>query len=59
MSQRTFHVRSGEREVKVWLHDFSLAVNAGFPAHEITSILAELRRYRETLMQAWQEHFEQ
>jgi uncharacterized protein DUF2442/uncharacterized protein DUF4160 len=37
------HVRAGDREVKVWLHDLSVATNAGFPAHEITSILSELR----------------
>jgi hypothetical protein len=29
------HVRSGNKEAKFWLHDVSLAVNAGFPAHEI------------------------
>ncbi|MCC6947426.1 MAG: DUF4160 domain-containing protein [Bradyrhizobiaceae bacterium] len=52
------HVRSGNREVKVWLHDLSVAVNAGFPAHEITSILVELRYHREALMRAWEEHFE-
>ena len=28
------HVRADDREVKVWLHDLSVAVNAGFPAHE-------------------------
>jgi hypothetical protein len=28
------HVRSGDFEAKFWLHDLSVAVNAGFPAHE-------------------------
>jgi hypothetical protein len=28
------HVRSGSFEAKFWLHDLSVAVNAGFPAHE-------------------------
>jgi hypothetical protein len=26
------HVRSGDFEAKFWLHDLSVAVNAGFPA---------------------------
>jgi hypothetical protein len=29
------HVRSGDFEAKFWLHDLSVAINAGFPAHEI------------------------
>ena len=29
------HVRAGDFEAKFWLHDLSVAVNAGFPAHEI------------------------
>jgi len=32
------HVRAWNNEVKVWLHDLSVAVNAGFPAHELTGI---------------------
>ena len=32
------HVRSGDFEAKFWLHDLSVAVNAGFPAHEIGAI---------------------
>ncbi|MEX2128645.1 MAG: DUF4160 domain-containing protein [Xanthobacteraceae bacterium] len=51
------HVQAGDREVKVWLHDLSMAVNAGFPAHEITSILKTLRDNRAALMKAWNEHF--
>lgn len=51
------HVRAGDREVKVWLHALSVAMNAGFPAHEITGILGELRTNREMLLNAWHEHF--
>ncbi|MBY0531777.1 MAG: DUF4160 domain-containing protein [Xanthobacteraceae bacterium] len=51
------HVRAEDMELKVWLHDLSMAANAGFPAHEITSILAELRKNREMLLKAWHEHF--
>ena len=52
------HVRSGDNEAKFWLHDLSLAINAGFPAHEINDILRHLRQNREDLLKAWQEHFE-
>ena len=51
------HVRAGDAEVKVWLHDLTVAVNAGFPAHEITGILSKLRTNHETLLKAWHEHF--
>jgi hypothetical protein len=53
------HVRSGDREAKIWLHDLTVAVNVGFPAHEITGILAELRKNRDALLGAWQRHFKQ
>ena len=29
------HVRAGGREAKFWLHDLTVAINVGFPAHEI------------------------
>ena len=29
------HVRAGDSEVKVWLHDLTVALNAGFPPHEL------------------------
>lgn len=29
------HVRAGDKEAKFWVHDVSVVVNAGFPAHEI------------------------
>jgi hypothetical protein len=34
------HVRSGGREAKFWLHDLSVSVDAGFPAHEIGDIIS-------------------
>ena len=51
------HVRSGEREAKFWLHDFTVAVNIGFPAHEIGDIVRQLKQDREQLLSAWHEHF--
>ena len=29
------HVRAGSKEVKFWLHDLTVAVNMGFPVHEL------------------------
>jgi hypothetical protein len=51
------HVRSGGHEAMFWLHDLSLAVNAGFPAHEIGSIIRHLRSQRDVLEGKWHEHF--
>jgi hypothetical protein len=51
------HVRSGAREAKFWLHDFAVAVNSGFPAHELGDIVRHLKANRESLTAAWHEHF--
>jgi hypothetical protein len=51
------HVRSGDMEAKFWLHDLSVAVNAGFPSHEIGGIIRHLRSHRDELLGAWNEHF--
>jgi hypothetical protein len=50
------HVRAGGREAKFWLHDLSVAVNAGFPAHELGDIIRHLRLHRGQLLRAWNEH---
>ncbi|MFC0239347.1 DUF4160 domain-containing protein [Rhodopseudomonas telluris] len=51
------HVRRGDCEAKFWLHDLSLAVNAGFPAHEIGAIVRYLRPRLGELEGKWHEHF--
>jgi hypothetical protein len=51
------HVRSGNKEAKFWLHDLGVAVNVGFPAHEIGDIIRHLRQKRDALLSAWNEHF--
>lgn len=51
------HVRSGDKEAKFWLHDLDVAVNAGFPVHEIGDMIRHLRDNREALVKAWHEHF--
>jgi hypothetical protein len=50
------HVRSGNKEAKFWLHDLAVAVNVGFPAHEIGDIIRHLRQNRDALLSAWNEH---
>ena len=49
--------RAGDHEAKFWLHDLNVAINAGFPSHEISDIIHHLKQNRETLLKAWHEHF--
>jgi hypothetical protein len=51
------HVRAGEKEVKVWLHDLMVAANIGFRAHELGDIIRHLRANRDQLMAAWNDYF--
>ena len=51
------HVRAGGKEAKFWLHDLTVAINAGFPAYEIGDIIRHLRQNRDLLTSAWNEHF--
>jgi hypothetical protein len=51
------HVRSGDMEAKFWLHNLSVAVNAGFPSPEIGDIIRHLRSHRAELLDTWNEHF--
>jgi hypothetical protein len=51
------HFCSGGKEAKFWLHDMTVAINAGFPAHEIGAIIRHLRQHRNLLLSAWHEHF--
>ncbi|MEA2953621.1 MAG: hypothetical protein QOJ96_3141 [Alphaproteobacteria bacterium] len=51
------HVRAGNAEAKFWLHDLTVALNAGFPAHELGDIIRHLKLNRDTLLAAWNEHF--
>ena len=49
------HVRAGDCEAK--LHDVGVAVNAGYPAHELSAIVRYLKSHRDELLAAWHEHF--
>jgi hypothetical protein len=51
------HVRAGDKEAKVWLHDLSVALNAGYPARELGDIIRHLKIHRDQLVSAWNEYF--
>ena len=51
------HIRAGDKEAKFWLDDLTVALNAGFPAHEMSDIIRHLKLNRDALLRAWQEHF--
>jgi hypothetical protein len=51
------HVRAGNREVKLWMHNLTVAINVGFPAHELGDIIRHLRPHRLAMLEAWNEHF--
>ena len=51
------HVRAGNKEVKIWLHDLAVAVNVGFAAHEVGDIIRHLRANRRQLLAAWNAYF--
>ena len=51
------HVRAGDREVKIWIHDLTVAANMGFAAHQVGDIIRHLRTNRGQLMAAWNAHF--
>jgi Domain of unknown function (DUF4160) len=51
------HVRAGDREAKFWLHDLAVAINVGYPGHELGAIIHHLRLNQKALRDAWNEHF--
>jgi hypothetical protein len=56
-NRRLFTSAQGDKEVKVWLYDLTVAANAGFQAHEVGDIIRHLRVHRGQLLAAWNEHF--
>ena len=44
-SDEPAHVQvcAGSKEIKIWLHDLTVAVNMGFAAHEVGDIIRHLR----------------
>ncbi len=51
------HVRKDGREVKIWLHDISLASNRHCTDKEINTILKKVKQEQDVIMEAWNAHF--
>ena len=51
------HVVRAGSEAKVWLHDLSVAVNIGYSARELNTIIRKTREERERFLEAWHDHF--
>lgn len=51
------HIDRSEASAKVWLELVALARNLGYPARDLTRILALVRERRDELLEAWHGHF--
>ena len=51
------HVDGGDVSAKVWLQPVALARNLGYPARDLTRILAFVREHRADLLEAWHGYF--
>ena len=51
------HVDRAGASAKVWLQPVALASNAGYPARELSGILALVRERQPELLEAWHEFF--
>ena len=51
------HVEFENKELKIWLDNFELAYNHGFPDHEVSRIIKLVVKYEKALKKAWLSHF--
>lgn len=51
------HVRRDDMEAKFWLRDLSVAVNLGYPEHELNEIMSVLAKHQHDLMRTWDDYF--
>jgi hypothetical protein len=51
------HVRSDDKEAKLWLGDLTVAVNLGYSARELNEIVLKAREEREAFLAAWRSYF--
>lgn len=51
------HVRKGDSEAKVWLHDLSIAVSVGYTPRELNEIMRIVRAEQARLREAWDDFF--
>ena len=51
------HIDRGGASAMVWLDPVALARNLGYPARDLTRILALVREHRAQLLEAWHGYF--
>lgn len=51
------HIEKDEKQMKVWLHDVTVALNLGFKVSELSDIIKECRRERANMIKAWNDYF--
>lgn len=51
------HVKKGEAEAKVWLHDISVAKSYAMNARDLGTIVGKVREHRDEFQEAWDAHF--
>ena len=51
------HVKAAQDEAKFWLDPVELAVNYGFNSRELSFVQGVVEEHRESLLEAWHEHF--
>lgn len=52
------HVKAGDDEAKFWLRPVVLAANHGFRARDLNEIEQLVVEHEQTLMEAWNEYFD-
>ncbi len=51
------HVVKGEAEVKIWLHDVTVAKQKRISARDINRLLSKTREERSAFLEAWNGYF--
>ena len=51
------HVKRDRRIAKFWIDPVALAKNRGFAEHELNDIEKLVVQHRQTLIEAWHDHF--
>lgn len=51
------HVQRDRQITKFWLEPVALAINRGFPEHELTRIAHLVVQHHERLLEAWHDYF--
>jgi hypothetical protein len=51
------HVVRGDCEAKIWLSDCAVAINLGFAARDLGTIVRKIRERRPALLEAWNDYF--